>query len=198
MTGVDTDVLGILLEFIERVTLEELDPESELAKSDPGIGEAAVSCFERIIPFGVLHGDPRLENIMARPDGRVCLIDFALARFRGDGFHDQDWEDLAMRQQETEPIKRLLDNRELRDRTPPLPYFGHMSNYRNYNSEIEGARESWRSKYYERISDDVIDCVFHGDERGDERLFWLPIWLPKYERFLERQVYLNKFRHRVS
>ena len=70
--GVDTDVLGILLEFIEGVTLEELDPESGLAINNPHIGQAAVNCFEKIIPFGVLHGDARLVNIVIKPDGRVC------------------------------------------------------------------------------------------------------------------------------
>jgi hypothetical protein len=197
-TGVDTDVLGILLEFIEEVTLEELDLESNLAKNNPHIGQAAVSCFERIIPFGVLHGDPRLPNIMLRADGQVCLIDFAQASFRGDGFHDQDWEDLALGQQETDLIKRLLDNKELRDRTPPLPYLGNMNDYRNYNSEIERARESWRSKYYDHISEDVIDVVSHADDEGQERLFLLPSWLPKYEKLLERVVSLRKFRYRAS
>jgi hypothetical protein len=191
--GVDTDVLGILLEFIEGVTLEELDPESSLATNNPHIGQAAVNCFERIIPFGVLHGDARLANIMIKPDGRVCLIDFALGSFRGDGFHDLDWEDLAMRQQEAEPIKKLLDNKGLRDRTPPLPYLDHMNDYRNYNLEIRSAREFWRSKYYECISDDAIHCIFHEDERGNERLFCLPTWLPKYEELLKREIYLKKF-----
>jgi len=68
-------VPGMLLEFIEGVSVEELEPESPLAIANPHIGQATVDCFDRVFLLGVLHGDIHLGNIMVRPDGFVFLVD---------------------------------------------------------------------------------------------------------------------------
>jgi hypothetical protein len=63
-----------------------LKNERSLALGSPGIfdagsthkadliGEAAVMCVERIIPFGVLRGDVRIPNVVVRRSdvGHLC------------------------------------------------------------------------------------------------------------------------------
>src|SRR5271154_2666682 len=67
--GIDIDVPGILLEFIDGITLEDIDIQSSISAQHPHIAEAALECFNEIVLFGVFHNDVRLANIMVNNDG---------------------------------------------------------------------------------------------------------------------------------
>jgi len=116
--GIEPDVLGVLLESIDGMTLEDiLDTESCLSRH-PYIGEAAVDCFDKITQCGVLHGDVRLANVMMKHSGRVVLLDFAFSLFRLARVTDWQWRQRVSDQQETFKIKAQLHKKGLRDKTP--------------------------------------------------------------------------------
>ena len=54
--GILTEVPGILIQFIDGITIDELDPDSPTAIAYPDIGEAAVNCIRQLSHHGVLHG----------------------------------------------------------------------------------------------------------------------------------------------
>jgi len=113
-TGIEPDVLGVLLEFIDGMTLEDiLDTESCLLRH-PYIGEAAVDCFDKITQCGVLHGNVRLANLMMTDSGRVILLDFAFSLFRLAHVTDWQWRQPVSDQQK---IKAQLHKKGLRDQT---------------------------------------------------------------------------------
>ena len=131
--GVHSEVRGILLEFIDGVSLEELESNSPLALANPHLGETTVKLFERIVALGVLHGDVRPANIMTTPDGRLFLIDFGLAVIHQDESEDV-WNERVILEGEISLIKLLLHRQELRDRTPPEPYPNFRASYETFNS----------------------------------------------------------------
>jgi len=189
--GTDPEVLGILLEFIDGMTLEDvLDTDSCLARH-PYVGQAAVDCFDTITRCGVLHGDVRLANIMVSDSGRIYLIDFAFATFRPPHVTDTVWDQQVSEQQESMEAKDLLYNKGLRDRTPPEPYSDRNGNYWRYNDFVEEEKEEWRVKYYEPSDFDEA-LIRHKDPSGKKCVSWLPKWLPKYKVLVERKIYLNQ------
>jgi serine/threonine protein kinase len=195
--GVDTKVLGILLQFIDGVTLEELHSLSTLITRNPHIGQIAVDCLVRTTSFGVLHGDIRLANIMVCNNGRVYLLDFGFASFRGQGVSDQDWERRVVQLGGVLKMKIYLDEKELRDQTPPEPYSTHVGDYFPYNHFIQMKREAWKLKYYEHGTYENC-CLSRLDKDGIQRRVWLPLWVPKYEALTNRKIELDRLRLRYS
>jgi serine/threonine protein kinase len=198
--GIHTDVLGILLEYIDGITLKDILSPSTPTTRIPYIhvGEIAVECLKKVTSFGVLHHDVRLANFMVHNDGRVYLLDFGFASFRGQDVCDEEWERGAAEQGHVLSLKMLLDEKELRDQTPPEPYYlDHMGGYRRYNRFIEKAREIWRLKYYEPV---VRECSWlsREDENGKEGVVWLPRWVPKHEALVNRTIELHRLRFRYS
>jgi len=194
--GIDTDVPGILLEFIDGITLEDLDIQSSISTQYPHIAEAALECFNKIVRFGVIHNDVRLANIMVNNDGRIYLIDFAFALFRGAEVSDEDWDKCVDEQGEVSEAKFFLDKKGLRDRTPSMPYSDMFGDFSDFNVSIANTRESWRLKYYERACfghDPILDGF---DRDGNPLDIILPTWFPKYKAMVERKIYLNRMRIR--
>lgn len=83
--GIDTHVRGILLEFIEGFSLEEIEVDSPVAVTNPQIRQRIFDCFTKVTELGILHNDVRPANVMIRKDGRIFLIDFVQAIFRARG-----------------------------------------------------------------------------------------------------------------
>jgi hypothetical protein len=136
--------------------------------------------------------------MMLNNDGRICLIDFAFALFRGTGVSDEDWDKCVDEQGELSEAKFLLDEKGLRDQTPPMPYLNKFGCYLSYNIFIANVRESWRLKYYEP-ADFVHSSVLDGfDECGNPLDIYLPRWVPKYKAIAERKIYLNRLRIRYK
>jgi RIO-like serine/threonine protein kinase len=88
--NIDTDVPGILFEFIDGIILEDINIQSSLSTQHLHITETAHEYFNKIIPFGVVYNDVRLSNIMINNIGRIYLVDFAFALFRGECISDED------------------------------------------------------------------------------------------------------------
>ena len=187
--GVLTEVHGILLQFIDGKPLDEIDKESPLARTHEHIGQATVVCFERIHSLGVLHGDVRLGNLMVRnSDGRVFLVDFALATLRGKDDSDQEWTGRIRRESEVFAVKEFLQRKELRDRTPQEPFTWARKGYAYFNSVIQKSPEAWRMKYYERISDEP-KFEIRSDANG-EFDYIFPNWRVKEDAAAARVDYI--------
>ena len=193
---IDTDVPGILLEFVDGMTLEDIDIQSSLSTQYPHIAEAAHECFNKIIRFGVIHNDVRLANIMVNNVGRIYLIDFAFALFRGECISDEDWDKCIAKQEEAFETKVLLHEKGLRDRTPCQPYSDKLGDYSLYNGFIRNAKEVWRLKYYEPAIFEGGSVLKGLDEDGNLSVIVLPQWLPKYKAIAERKIHLNRMRLR--
>jgi tRNA A-37 threonylcarbamoyl transferase component Bud32 len=192
--NIDTDVRGILLEFIDGINLEEIDIQSSLSTQYPYIAEAAHECFNKIVRFGVIHNDVRLANIMVNNVGRIYLIDFAFALFRGEDVSDEDWDKCAAEQGEALEAKFLLHEKGLRDKTPPEPHSNDFGDYTVYNSLIRNAPEAWRLKYYKSAPFGERLVLEGLDQNGIVSIISLPGWLPKYKAMAERKIYLNRMR----
>jgi serine/threonine protein kinase len=190
--GIDTEVRGILLEFIHGVSLEEVDSESPITFTHPHLGQAAVHLFEKIVPLGVLHGDVRLANIMVQDDGRVFLLDFALATLRERASSEEIWNEWVNSDREVDLIKYYLDEHELRDRTPPEPYEDTFEGFRSYNRLIENAREHWRMKYYESIPQ-KFDVDIREFDNGQNYFYYKLRWRLKHESAVARRRALNSY-----
>ena len=194
--NIDTDVPGILFEFIDGITLEDIDIQSSLSIQHPHIAEAAHECFNKIIHFGVVHNDVRLANIMINNVGRIYLIDFAFALFRGECISDEDWDKCAVEQGEAFETKVLLHEKGLRDRTPCEPYSDKFGDYSMYNRFIRNAKEDWRLRYYEPAIFKDGSVLEGFDEDGNLSVIFLPKWRPKYKAMAERKIHLNRMRLR--
>ena len=191
---IDTDVLGILLEFVDGINLEDIDIQSSLSTQHPHIAEAAHECFNKIIRFGVIHNDVRLANIMVNNVGRIYLIDFAFALFRGECISDEDFDECAAEQKEAFETKFLLHEKGLRDWTPRTPYSDKFGDYSTYNGFIRNAKEAWRLKYYEPATFKNGSMLEGLDKDGNLSVIFLPKWLPKYKAIAERKIHLNRMR----
>jgi tRNA A-37 threonylcarbamoyl transferase component Bud32 len=195
--GILTEVRGVLLQFIDGKPLDEIDIESPLVHKHKHIGQASVICFERIHSLGVLHGDVRLGNLMIRDsDGRVFLLDFALATLRGKDEDDQEWIEHVRRENEVFAIKQFLQQKELRDLTPPEPFTWARKGYAYYNSLIQKSPDAWRMKYYERISDEPrFETRSDADGEFD---YIFPNWRIKKETTAARMDYLANINQLIS
>lgn len=90
--GIQLEVQGILIEFIDGISVDEISPNSPLTTAHPSFGSEAVDAFRQINLAGVIHGDLRLANLRLRSgDGRIFVIDFAHARFRKSEESDERW-----------------------------------------------------------------------------------------------------------
>ena len=87
-------------------------------------------------------------------------------------------------------IKIFLDEKGLRDKTPPEPYVSNGCGYRFFNREIEKFRECWIDKYYEPV-DDPDDFDYRVDDNGEEYRFYLPNWKLKQDVANKRKSYLE-------
>ena len=103
--GILVEVPGILIQFIDGVTLDQLDADSPIMIKYPHIGQAAVNCIRRLALHGVLHGDIRLANFIVREDGRVFIYDFGLAIFREEDVSEEEWKEKVDSAQEEFIIK---------------------------------------------------------------------------------------------
>jgi hypothetical protein len=83
-SGIDTCVRGILIEFLNGLSLEEIEIDSQVAIANPQIGQRILDIFTKVTELGILQNDVRPANVIILNDGRVFLIDFAQAIFRGE------------------------------------------------------------------------------------------------------------------
>ena len=112
--GIITEVKGILIEFIEGQSLDQIHEDSTIAGRFPSIGRSAVTCFESIVSYGVLHGDVRVANLVVRnSDGRVFLIDFAHAVKRKAEEDDDHWQERVRCEREADAMRCFLFKRGL-------------------------------------------------------------------------------------
>ena len=82
-------VVYTVMDYIEGESLDkliargELPAQAELVQWACQLLEALVYLHERP-PHGILHGDIKPANIMRKPDGNICLIDFNIALALGE------------------------------------------------------------------------------------------------------------------
>ncbi len=188
--GILIEVPGILIQFLNGITLDELEPDSPIALKYPHIGETAVNCVRQLTLRGVLHGDIRLPNFIVREDGRVFIFDFAFARFRESDVPDEEWNAKVTQMEEELLAKIFVDEKGLRDKTPPEPYVSNGCGYRFFNREIERSRECWINKYYEPVID-PDDFEYRVDDNGEGYRFYLPNWKLKNDSVNKRKIYLE-------
>jgi hypothetical protein len=197
--GVDTYVRGILVEFIEGSLLEEIEVDSPIAVANPHIGQRIFDLFRKIAELGILHNDVRPANVMVRNDGRVFLIDFAQAIFRGDkNFSANHWAERVRAWGELDIMARMLDEKQLRDITPPAPSPDSARGYSSlweYNKKVGRGRETWREKYYRPAgSEDHYEWACARDKDGVKGILDFPEWYLIEEMARERKEILDSFR----
>ncbi len=78
-----------VMDFIQGESLDKILARGE-HPSQPQVSEWACQLLEALVylhsrpPHGILHGDIKPANIMLRPDGTICLIDFNIALALGE------------------------------------------------------------------------------------------------------------------
>jgi tRNA A-37 threonylcarbamoyl transferase component Bud32 len=114
--GINIETPGILIEFIEGITVNNIEGDSQVAVQYPHIGQAVVDGFEKINQLGVLHGDVRTENVIIRNcDGRAFVLDFALSAFRRTRESDKRWAERVECEWEARAMRLFLCRRNLFD-----------------------------------------------------------------------------------
>jgi len=108
--GIEKDVRGILLEYIDGEPLHKID-DQKLLISGVYIGSTVTQCFEKIISLGVRHHDLGLTNIMVRKDGAVIFLDFAASTIRGPNTSNQSWYASCAFNQGIMMVRRFLDEK---------------------------------------------------------------------------------------
>lgn len=66
----------LVMEWIEGVSLDQLEPDSDLARRTARIGSR--SLFHQILINGYFHADPHAGNVRLLTDGRLCLLDWGM------------------------------------------------------------------------------------------------------------------------
>lgn len=85
----DDGVVYTVMEFIDGESLDKLLKRGELP-SQPQVIQWACQLLKALdylhsrSPHGILHGDIKPANVMLRPDGDICLIDFNIALVLGE------------------------------------------------------------------------------------------------------------------
>ena len=82
-------VVYTVMDYIEGESLDKLLARGQLPSQPQMIGWAcqlleALDYLHNQSPHGILHGDIKPANIMLRPNGDVCLIDFNIALALGE------------------------------------------------------------------------------------------------------------------
>jgi predicted Ser/Thr protein kinase len=85
----ENDSVYTVMDYIEGESLDKLIERGQLP-SQPQLIKWACQLLEALSylhsrkPYGILHGDIKPANIMLRPDGDICLIDFNIALALGE------------------------------------------------------------------------------------------------------------------
>lgn len=85
----DKDAVYTVMDYIEGESLDkwiyrkQIPTQAQLIKWACQLLEA-LSYLHSRKPYGILHGDIKPANIMLRPDGNICLIDFNIALALGE------------------------------------------------------------------------------------------------------------------
>jgi len=198
-SGIDTCVRGILIEFLDGLSLEEIEADSRVAVANPQIGQRILDIFTRVTELGILQNDVRPANVIILNDGRVFLIDFAQAKFRGERmFPAKNWTNRVIGWGELDIARWMLDEKQLRDITPPAPIpdpgyiYGSLWEYHKF---VRRGREEWREKYYRPArSEDGYEWACKMHKEGLEGRFGFPEWYPIEEKAKERKEILESFR----
>jgi serine/threonine protein kinase len=180
-------VPGVLVEFIDGVSLNEVEHNSPLVLQYPHIGQAAVTCFERVLQLRVVHGEGRPGNIIVRHDGRVFLFDFGLAWCHLPNLLEQAGDPECCDGAEVSWVKELLDKAGLRDKTPKEP---PPNDYLWFNDFVRKWWESWRKKYYANVWDE--DEEFNSTQKTSDDSDLLE-WTLKRDAVDEKRTKLARF-----
>lgn len=72
---------------------------------------------------GILHTDIRSANILITDSVpcRAVLLDSVNAQLRSASDMDENWEERARMEDEVEGLRRILDNRGVREKSPSRP-----------------------------------------------------------------------------
>lgn len=85
----ENDVVYTVMDYIEGESLDKLLYRGE-RPSQPQVIRWGIQLLEALVylhsqpPHGILHGDIKPSNIMLRPDGDICLIDYNIALALGE------------------------------------------------------------------------------------------------------------------
>lgn len=108
--GIQLEVHGILIEFIDGIRVDKLSTSSLGQFTHLNLRLDAVGCFDRFNSLGVIHGDIRLANLLLRfSDCRVFIIDFAHAKFRKPEQSDEDWSKRVTYEREASAIGDFIE-----------------------------------------------------------------------------------------
>ena len=201
-TGLNSSVRGILLEYIDGLSLEDIEVDSPVALGNPHIGQRIFDIFRKVTEMGIIQNDVRPANVMARNDGRVFLIDFAQAILRDQkNFSAKHWTQTVEEWGDLDITRKMLDEKQLRDMTPPAPVpdpFHIYDSLWEYNKQVTRGREEWRRKYYRPAeSDDGYKWACKMDEEGVEGARGFPDWYLIEQKAKERKEILESFRDLV-
>jgi hypothetical protein len=110
--GIDRNIPGILIEFLDGKVLADMSQEERFQYGyDMSFKSGTITCDEMpshyqctdyahviakrisddMIDRGVLHGDLSADNIMVMKDGRIFVIDLAFVFFRGSETPEEKW-----------------------------------------------------------------------------------------------------------
>lgn len=76
-TELDTSVRGILHEYINDISLEDVEVDSSVAHGNPHTSQRIFDIFRKVTEMGILQNDVRPANVMVRNDGNC-----GMGRFR--------------------------------------------------------------------------------------------------------------------
>lgn len=85
----ENNAVYTVMDFIDGESLDKLLEEGQIA-SQPQVVRWACQLLEALHylhsqpPYGILHGDIKPANIMLRPNGNICLIDYNIALALGE------------------------------------------------------------------------------------------------------------------
>ncbi|HYN86757.1 MAG TPA: serine/threonine-protein kinase, partial [Pyrinomonadaceae bacterium] len=171
--GADGPLRFIATEFVEGETLRERlrgGPRPTHEVLDVGIQTAAALAAAHAAR--VVHRDVKPENLMIRPDGYVKVLDFGLAKPKGDGRSQRDTSD-------SDSLARALVN------TRPgmvMGTCGYMSPEQTRGLEVDERTDIWslgvvlyemaagRAPFEGPTASDVMAAVLNRDPRPLARL----------------------------
>ncbi|CUA67198.1 hypothetical protein RSOLAG22IIIB_07259 [Rhizoctonia solani] len=105
----DTDVPGILVEFIPGTNLSHIDPTRIDLHAVCSTAVDIVNCYSDL---NVLNRDMRLENFIVKPSGSgVMMIDFGHCRIRREDENDQAWGEAKCIEDEEGAIGYVVQNK---------------------------------------------------------------------------------------